>query len=304
MLEESNRMLYRDWLALRTHLLWCYDHDVDLPPEVSDVYHSDWETNSGAWLVRSGWAEARYGEEVYRAEPGQWLIVRPGHRVQSFPVGTHLLSVAFESDWPDGSHFLEQGLPVVFDAAACPVLEKKAKKMARAVARFAPTNWDAKDFPADFQQFFRLEREISDWLLTLVHFLVERGVRPSGRFGIDERVLKAVRLLDAHRLDEWLDPEALARQVGLSLVHLTRLFHRDLQTTPQQYYENRRIEAARRHLATGRETAKLVAVALGFKHLSYFSAWFKKATGYSPRAFVKQFRNHPRDGKEKTLFRT
>lgn len=288
--ENSSQMLYRDWLALRTHLLWCYDHEVGLPADVQEVYHSNWETNSGAWLVRTGWAEVEYDNQRCRAEPGQWLIVRPGHRIQSFPYGVEVLSVAFEANWPDGTDLLSRGLPMVFDREDCPALENKAKRMAKTVARFAPDTWDAREHHASFDHFFKLERELNDWLLTLVNFLVEQGIRPTGRFGIDERVLKAVHLLDAHPLDGWLDQERLAEDVGLSLVQLTRLFHRDFQTTPHQYFDGRRMEAARRRLAAGEDTVKTVAVSLGFNHLSYFSAWFKKQSGYSPRAFVKQFR--------------
>lgn len=283
---DKSKQLYRDWLNLRTHLLWCYDHSI-YQEEHASVYHSREFTNSSAWLVRSGWAQVQYGDKVWRAAPGQWLIVRPGQRLQSFRSDTHLLSVAFEAVWPDGSQWLEKGLPVVFDASEQPALERKAKQMAGILKKVSPVKWDVRQMPINYRQFLQLERMLSDWLLVLVDTLVARDVLPMGRYTIDDRVMKALYLLDSHPLATPLDLGNLAGKVGLSLRHLNQLFNHELGTTPKQYYDHRRLEEARHRLQMTHASIKYIAHALGFTYLSHFSKWFKMASGQSPRDFCR-----------------
>lgn len=126
-----------------------------------------------------------------------------------------------------------------------------------------------------------------NWLEILVDVLAEHGISPHGRHSIDERVVEAVRLIDAHPLDEPFDQDALASKVGISLRQLTRLFNSDLQTTPINYYDRKRLEEACHRLHITGVSIKNVAISLGFTYLSHFSKWFKKGTGLSPRAYVK-----------------
>ncbi len=103
-------------MNLRSQLLWCYDDAVVRDREHGQIHRTQDFLNKGAWLVRSGWAQVQYGNLVTRAEPGQWLIVKPGERIQSFAPDTTLLSVAFEATWPDGTCWQEGGLPLILAA--------------------------------------------------------------------------------------------------------------------------------------------------------------------------------------------
>ena len=279
-------MLYRDWLNLKTHLLWCYDHDVRLLGGRGPAFHVDYFANSGAWLVRSGWAQVQYGDEVFRAGPGQWLIVRPGQRTQSFARPTHLLSIAFEAVWPDGAPWLEEGLPLVVRARDYPALERKGKRLV-GVMRMRKEVWDTRQQRVDARQFFEMERRMSEWFQVLLDVLAAHGVHPGERYGIDERVMAAVRLLNEHPVGEKLDPAALAAGVGLSAKHLNRLFHHDLHASPRQYFEKRRLQHAQEQLRMRGARVKEVAYHLGFSYLPHFSKWFKSASGQTPREYAK-----------------
>jgi AraC-like DNA-binding protein len=277
-------MRYRDWLNLNIHLLWCHNLPVARGrADAGPVLRFTEYTNSGAWLVREGWAQVEHGGHCHRAMPGQWLIVKPGPRVQSFPANARLISIAFEARWPDGSHLFNEGLSLVVHATDAPDLEKFVRPILRAMKRINPDTWDARDHRVDLAQFFRLEQLLFRWLVALDSLLARHGVQHSGHAGIDERVRKALDLLHAHDPGEPLPIARVAAETGLSLNQLTRLFRRDLQTTPAKYWDQLRTEHARNRLLQPGARIKEVAIELGFTHLSHFSKWIKRHTGKRPR---------------------
>lgn len=278
-------MLYRNWLNLKIHLLWCHNRHVAKGTQVTGPTLRFTEfTNSGAWLVREGWARVEHDGQCHTAHPGQWLIVKPGPRVQTFSLDARLLSIAFEARWPDGSHLYQDGLSMVIDASDAPALEQKVRPILNAVMEIAPGTWDVRDHVADLSCYLRLEQLLCEWLLALSEVLARCGKKHSGHFGIDERVRIAVDLLHARDLAEPLALETLAAVVHISPTHLIRLFRKDLQSTPLQFWDRLRIEHACSRLRQRDVRIKEVAIDLGFKHLSHFSKWFKRHTGKSPQA--------------------
>ena len=255
--------------------------------DVGSVLRSTEYTNSGAWLVREGWAQVEHDGQCHRAKPGQWLIVKPGPRTQSFSLDARLISIAFDARWPDGSHLFGEGLSLVIDAQDAPLLEKRARPILNAMKRINPDTWDARDHEVDFERFLQLERLLCHWLAALAEVLAARGIGHSGHFGIDERVRSAMDWMLASDLGVPLDLEQLAAKVSLSQNHLIRLFRRDLQSTPGQYWDRLRVEHARHRLLQPEARVKEVALELGFSYLSHFSKWFKRHSGITPRTMRK-----------------
>ena len=278
-------MIYRNWLNLNLHLLWCHNRRVaEGTRETGEVLRFTEFTNSAAWLVREGWARVEHDGQCHTALPGQWLIVKPGARVQTFSRDARLLSIAFEARWPDGSPLYQEGLSLVLDAVAAPALEQKVRPILNAVMRIAPGTWDLRDHKADLQSFLSLQQLLCRWLAALSAVLDEHGIRHSGHFGIDERVRLAVDRLQARDLAEPLALENLAAEVHVSPNHLIRLFRRDLRSTPNQFWDRLRIEHAMSRLRQPDIRIKEVAIDLGFKHLSHFSKWFKRHAGKPPQS--------------------
>lgn len=279
-------MRYRDWLNLNVHLLWCHNLPVARGHRDAghDVLRSTEYTNSAAWLVREGWAQVEEAGVCHRAEPGQWLIVKPGIRVQTFSANARMISIAFEARWPDGSHLFDDGLSLVLDAAEAPQLENCVRPILNLMKTINPESWDAREHDVDLSAFLTLEKLLCEWLDALAGALQARGVRHSGHTGIDERVRKAIDLINAMDPGETLDVEKLASQVVLSPNHLNRLFRRNLKATPGQYRERLRAEYARQRLLQPDSRVKEVAIELGFTHLSHFSKWFKRHVGTTPRS--------------------
>lgn len=274
--------LYRDWLSLTTHLLWCYDgpvHGTD-----STITETQY-TNNGAWLVRSGWAEVEHDGTVWRALPGEWLVVKPDTRIQRYAKGTHLLSVSFEAIWPDGQPWISNGLSLAVLAADYPDLERYALRMVEQLKELPKSDWDIRHYPLDCETYLELQGVFGSWLRCLVHTLRDENCYPSTLPSVDDRVLQALRYIQSIPVGEKLNSDELADYVSLSQVHLIRLFRHHLNKTPKGYFEGRRLEYAQRCLSVRSMTVKEVSLELGFIHLSHFNRWFRKYTDMPPRDY-------------------
>jgi AraC-like DNA-binding protein len=78
---------------------------------------------------------------------------------------------------------------------------------------------------------------------------------------------------------------AIARELGCSLEHLGRVFHRTYGMTPSRFAMWRRIERARRMLLTDDRSIGEIAAALDFRDSSHLSRHFRAWTGSSPSRF-------------------
>jgi AraC-like DNA-binding protein len=76
-----------------------------------------------------------------------------------------------------------------------------------------------------------------------------------------------------------------ARQLGVSPGHLNALCRRHMGRSAKQIIQDRLLAQARRLLLYSDESAARVGYALGFQDPSYFTRFFRTATGSSPQAF-------------------
>ncbi|WP_345653606.1 GlxA family transcriptional regulator [Streptomyces siamensis] len=83
---------------------------------------------------------------------------------------------------------------------------------------------------------------------------------------------------------------AMARRAGISIRHVTRLFHEEVGTTPARYVEQVRLEAAQMLLETGDDPLPVVARRTGFGSPESLRRAFVRHLGVTPGAFRATFR--------------
>jgi transcriptional regulator GlxA family with amidase domain len=83
---------------------------------------------------------------------------------------------------------------------------------------------------------------------------------------------------------------ALARQAGYSVDHFSRVFLKITRARPQDYIINARIERARQLLSESNLTVGMIAEALGFRDIFFFSRQFRQKTGQTPTEFRRGLR--------------
>ena len=124
----------------------------------------------------------------------------------------------------------------------------------------------------------------------IFHQFVEEAARIV--YGMSAELPPEVEQLK-NALDESLESgfklESCAAKLGFSEAHLIRSFSQAFQTTPYEYLMNRKIETAKRLLLYSRLSIKEIAARLSFSDQYYFSNYFKRKTGASPRCYRTQF---------------
>lgn len=100
----------------------------------------------------------------------------------------------------------------------------------------------------------------------------------------DERVQKAMDFLERN-LEQKVALDDVAEAVGLSVSRLAHLFRAESGQTPQRYLETRRMQRAAELLARTSFSIKQIAAAVGYESPFYFSLRFKAWTRQSPTAF-------------------
>jgi AraC-like DNA-binding protein/quercetin dioxygenase-like cupin family protein len=96
-----------------------------------------------------------------------------------------------------------------------------------------------------------------------------------------EAVCDALATEDACRID----PDALARRLGMSREHFHRLFRVAVGVTPAHYARLARIGRAKVLLREGRAAAD-VAAQCGFTDQAHFSRWFRRCFGVTPGNYM------------------
>ena len=102
---------------------------------------------------------------------------------------------------------------------------------------------------------------------------------------VDDRIEKAVYYIRTH-IDSNINIKELANHCAITSSHFIRRFKQELQCTPLQYINQKKIEKAELLLVEGKNSIKEIALSLSFSDISYFCKLFKKKTGFSPNQYV------------------
>jgi transcriptional regulator GlxA family with amidase domain len=104
-----------------------------------------------------------------------------------------------------------------------------------------------------------------------------------------ESVMQTVQLYVLGHLDQDLSVERLAAVAAMSERHFARVFARETGSTPGEFVERARVDAARVHLETGGEPLKTVAYRCGFGSPAQMRTAFVKQLGVTARQYRQHF---------------
>ena len=144
------------------------------------------------------------------------------------------------------------------------------------------------------EEAFELEHFRADRPSPLAELLVEsviqrvcdRMEKPASR---DPRIRKAQKILLA---DFSADMDSVARQCGMSHTAFYNLFRKETGHSPREFREFHWIEWSKTLLECTDLPLQQIARQIGIADPFYFSARFKKQTGYSPSLYRKEIRRN------------
>ena len=105
----------------------------------------------------------------------------------------------------------------------------------------------------------------------------------------DEDIKKTVKWMKEN-VSEQISNALLAKKLNISERTFTRRFKKSLNTTPNNYLQNLRVEKAKELLITTNKSFDTITFDVGFFNESSFRKLFKKQTSLNPSEFRKKYK--------------
>jgi len=147
--------------------------------------------------------------------------------------------------------------------------------------------------------FAMIEEDLGrGWALSVSRHMVVHLQRPGGQsqFSIplqaqiqDAESLKGLPMWIVDNLTEDLTVAALAKRIGMSQRNFTRVFRKELHTTPAKFVEVARLDAARRRIENSALPIKTLACDLGFTSAEQLRRAFQRQFGINPDSYRDHF---------------
>lgn len=117
--------------------------------------------------------------------------------------------------------------------------------------------------------------------------LLDELLQPAPGNGIPPELAEIQRKIGGN-LDKPLPLNALAKEAGMSLSAMNRLFREYLKMPPHRYIREQRMRAAEEMLRLNALSVKETAAAAGYENALNFSTEFRKFYGYPPSAVKRR----------------
>jgi len=274
-----------DLPCLRCEWLWVYDSLVP----TTETWSKEIIVPAGLFFVIKGHGRIQADGHEFDLPPGRAFFSAPGMRRQWFAQGTRLLSVGFRVTWPDGLPLLSEGLNCAHATLRLNALHSATRHLYRTVhgARRTVTHREASGAPVPgFTSWCQREAAFRTWFAVYAETLAKLDIHPAPvRCPGDERLNEVIRRLDSWPLAKPLEIAGLAAGLDFGSRRLEQLLVAESGLTPHAHLNRRRIDTARRLLASTTTPLKQIAHQLGLRHASHFTKWFRRHAGMAPSVY-------------------
>ena len=146
--------------------------------------------------------------------------------------------------------------------------------------RFKELFWEAQDTWSACGAAYKIRTKA-----VITRILYELSLESISRFQGNNTMLKKATDHIEKNYAQKVTIEELAELSGYSASHFTREFRNAYGVSPIQYLNHIRITHAKNLIKAGQHTITQIARECGFSNVYYFSSYFKKVTGVSPKDY-------------------
>jgi AraC-like DNA-binding protein len=264
------------------------------------VHQADWnykDVNSPfarIYLVKDGKAKLHLKEQVYVLTPRHLYLIPPftphGYECDAYFTlfYIHVYENQFSSQWIlEDYHF-----PVEVEASPLDALlveRLMGINPGRELKQYDPTSYDNS---STMMRNVTLHSTMQPGVILetkgILFQLFSRFLRQaSPKYKITDRIRKSLYHIRKN-IDLPIRINELTDVCCLSEDHFIRLFKKEMDLTPTQYINRKKIEKAQLMIITGDQSMKDIAYSLSFDSVSYFNRLFKKYTGFTPVEYKRQ----------------
>ena len=271
------------WRSMTQEWLWVYRG----PPSRADEWSGEILVPTGVFFVEKGLAIIHAEGREIRVPEGSAFFSAPGLRRHWLASGSVLLSVGFRCSWPDGSPLYRGGLNREVRSTRIRKLALATKSLFSSVHgnRKKVTYLEAvRHEDLTHQEWCQREASYLAWFCIFSETLRELGIESEKPQSSSDRLFARVMThLNKCPLDQF---QAQGKSIaGIGGRRVDQLLLARLGLTARAWHERRRLENAMQRLLQEPTALKEIGFALGFRHASHFTAWFKRLSGASPSAF-------------------
>ena len=134
-------------------------------------------------------------------------------------------------------------------------------------------------------QYDMLQAYLKQFIISAVRIKKEHDIIKDD---VETKLFKDFSVLVEQNFKKLHSVTDYANRLGISPKSLTKHFQKIGVQTPSDFIKNRIITEAKRQLLYSSEAVKHIAFDLGFNDPAYFSRFFTKTTGISPKQFQKE----------------
>lgn len=224
--------------------------------------------------VESGQGTMEVPERTYQLKPGPrcWLVDMKKARTYAPRPGKRFVNMGFRFRGPELEAWREElgeSQEFVLGDGDFSAIRKAAQQLA-SLARRRPEGF---------------EWEIHVLITHVLGRLFKaRHLFSAPRLDVPKPLARAINLVMADSARDWRVPE-LADAAGASRSGLQRMFKEFQKESIHEFLQRTRLDQARQLLCDERLAVKEVSARLNFSSEFYFSRFFRKRTGMSPRQF-------------------
>lgn len=150
------------------------------------------------------------------------------------------------------------------------------------------------DTKQDFLKIFHIWNKKSLWYepqaLSVLYKLYVNAIKSENKEYVKKNEIysKIADIIFEHYTEPGFSVKTLAAQIGLSEVHLRRIFKATADISPVKYITHLRLEKAKNMLITSNYSISEIAISVGYSDPYYFSRVFKQEIGIAPSEYKKR----------------